>query len=85
MMFLETAVQETAQVAYGNINLVTGCIIVIVALSSAVVYLYKRTESLQKEFRDELKASNATLMDMSKSYHQFVNQMSILVDMKNKK
>ena len=84
MMFLETAT-TSADIAYGNINLVTGCIIVIVALSSAVVYLYKRTESLQKEFRDELKASNVTLAEVSKSYHQFVNQMSIIVDMKNKK
>lgn len=78
MMFLQAP--ATAELAHNFIDLTTGCIAVIVALSGAVVYLYKRSEALQKEFRDELKASNETLIKMNNSYNLFVQNISQLTD-----
>jgi len=78
MMFLQSP--ATAELAHNFIDLTTGCIAVIVALSGAVVYLYKRSEALQKEFRDELKASNETLIKMNNSYNLFVQNLSKMTD-----
>jgi len=88
MTTLQTATNATADIAYGNINLVTGCIIVIVALSSVVVYLYKEHKTLQKEFRDELRSSNETLIKMNNSYNLFVQNLSNMpgyVDLKKER
>ena len=85
MTFLQVATNQTAEIAYSNINLVTGCIAVIVALSSVVVYLYKEHKTLQKEFRDELRSSNETLIKMNNSYNHFVQNMSNFVDLKKEK
>ena len=80
MMFLQVTTNPTAEIAYSNINLVTGCIAVIVALSSVIVFLYKEHKTLQKEFRDELKASNETLIKMNNSYNLFVQNLSKMTD-----
>lgn len=81
-MFIQVATNATAEIAHNFIDLTTGCIAVIVALTGAVVYLYKRSEALQKEFRDELKASNETLIKMNNSYNTFVQNMGSFVDLK---
>lgn len=81
MVSLEIA-KTTADIAYSNINIVTGCIIVITALSGTVVFLYKRLEALNKEFRDELKSSNETLINLNKSYNHFVSKLDMFIDLK---
>lgn len=85
MIILQTATNKTAEIAYNFIDLTTGCIAVIVALSSVVVYLYKEHKTLQKEFRDELRSSNETLIKMNNSYNQFVQNMSSYVDLKKER
>lgn len=84
-MFLQVTTNATAEIAHNFIDLTTGCIAVIVALTGAVVYLYKRSEALQKEFRDELKASNETLIKMNNSYNTFVQNMGSFVDLKKER
>ena len=79
MISLETA-NATAEIAYGNINLVTGCIIVIVALSSAVIYLYKRTETLQKEFREYLQTGNETMLKVHQSVNLSISQVTKVME-----
>lgn len=85
MTFLQA--QAQAEIAHNFIDLTTACISVIIALSGVVVFLYKEHKSLQKEFRDELKASNETLIKMNNSYNLFVQNLSKMtdyVDSKNK-
>lgn len=84
-MFLQTAVNATADIAYSNINFATGCITVIVALSGAVIYLYKRLETIQKEFRDELRSSNETLIKVNNSYNDFIQKVTNFVDLKKER
>lgn len=84
MVALEVA-KTSAEIAYTNINLVTGCIIVIAALSGTVVFLYKRLEALNKEFRDELKSSNETLINLNKSYNHFVSKLDMFIDLKKER
>lgn len=84
-MFIQVTTNATAEIAHNFIDLTTGCIAVIVALTGAVVYLYKRSEALQKEFRDELKASNETLIKMNNSYNTFVQNMGSFVDLKKER
>lgn len=79
MTFLEIA-NTSSDIAYGNINLVTGCIIVIVALSSAVVFLYKKTESLQKEFREYLQNSNETMLKVHQSVNLSISQVTKVME-----
>lgn len=84
MTFLQTAVNATADIAYSNINFATGCITVIIALSGAVVYLYKRLETKNDLFISELRSSNDKLMNVCNSYAQFVNKMDDFIDLKKK-
>lgn len=79
MTALQTAINETAQLAYGSINFATGCIIIIVALSSAVVYLYKRSETLQKEFRENIKNSNETMLSVNQSVNHALSQVTDVI------
>lgn len=78
MMFLQAP--ATAELAHNFIDLTTGAIAVVIALSGVVVFLYKEHKALQKEFRDELKASNETLIKMNNSYNLFVQNLSKMTD-----
>lgn len=80
MMFLQTQLNETAQLAYGSINFATGCIVVIVALSTTVVFLYRRTETLQKEFREYLQSSNETMLKVHQSVNLSISQVTKVME-----
>jgi len=80
-MILDVATNATAEIAYSNINLVTGCISVILALVTTVIYLYKRLESKNDLFIAELRDSNAKLMNICDSYNQYVQKMDKIIEL----
>jgi len=77
-MFLQPS--ATAELAHNYVDLNTALITGIITLSGVVVFLYKEHKSLQKEFRDELKASNETLIKLNNSYNLFVQSLSKMTD-----
>lgn len=78
MMFLQA--QATAEIAHNFVDLNTALITGIITLSGVVVVLYKEHKTLQREFRDELKASNETLIKMNNSYNLFVQNLSKMTE-----
>lgn len=79
-MILQNQLNETAQLAYGSINFATGCIIIIITLATAVVFLYKRTETLQKEFREYLQTSNETMLKVHQSVNLSISQVTKVME-----
>lgn len=86
MMFIQA--QAQAELAHNFIDLTTGCIVVIATLSGVVVYLYKKHEDLYKRleskndlFINELRSSNEQLTNVCNSYNQFVNKMDKMIDL----
>lgn len=84
-MFLQIATNPTAEIAHSFVDLNTALITGIITLSGVVAFLYKEHKALQKEFRDELKASNETLIKMNNSYNIFVQNMGNFVDLKKER
>jgi hypothetical protein len=68
--------EEIITVATINSATVAGILLLTtIALSFAVVYLYKRLEKLNTAFINEVKAFNAELIKSNNSYNEFVKNM----------
>lgn len=87
-MILQIAPSPTAELAGNFIDLTTGCIIVITVLSGVIVFLYKEHKDLYKRleskndlFINELRSSNEQLANVCNSYNQFVNKMDKMIDL----
>lgn len=79
-MILQIATNPTAELAHSFIDITTGCFIVISVMSGVIVYLYKRLEQKNELFINELRSSNAKLMDICTSYNKFVDKVDIIMD-----
>jgi hypothetical protein len=83
-MFLQ--IPANAELAHGFIDLTTGSIAVVVALSGVVVYLYKRLESKNDLFIKELRDSNEKLSGLVTGYNKFLDKMDKIFEaMEDKK
>lgn len=87
-MILQIASSQASELAHNYIDLTTGCIIVIAALSGVVVFLYKEHKDLYKRleaknelFINELRSSNEQLANVCNSYNQFVNKMDKMIEL----
>lgn len=78
-MILQIAI-NTAEVAHDFIDLTTGCIIVIATLSGVIVYLYKRLETKNDLFINELRASNEKLTSIVTGYSKFLDKMDKIIE-----
>lgn len=79
-MILQISQTPTAELAHNFIDLTTACIAVIVTLSGVVVYLYKRLESKNELFINELRASNEKLSGMLTAYNKFLDKMDRIIE-----
>lgn len=57
-------------------------IAVALALGATVIYLYKNVQTLNKDFINELKANNETLLKVNNSYNEFTRN---ILELMNKK
>lgn len=79
-MILQIATNPTAELAHGFIDLTTGCFIIISVMSGVIVYLYKRLESKNDLFINELRASNEKLTGMLTAYNKFLDKMDRIIE-----
>ena len=68
--------REITEVLSTNDATVVGVLIAVcLALGGAVIYLYKSVQTLNKEFIKELKESQSVLIEMTKKYHEFTDNV----------
>lgn len=79
-MILQIASNTTAELAHNFIDLTTACFIVISVMSGVIAYLYKRLESKNDLFINELRASNEKLTGMITSYNKFLDKMDRIIE-----
>ena len=87
-MILQIATNPTAELAHSFIDITTGCFIIISVMSGVIVFLYKKHEDLYKRletkndlFINELRRSNEQLTNVCNSYNQFVTQVDKMMDL----
>lgn len=70
-MILNFVIQQIQN--YEDLGVKSLLIASIVALSGAVIFLYKSNMALQKEMRDELKQSMELVRTILEKYHQYTD------------
>lgn len=72
---LQTVTDLKDVIATNDATVVGILLAVVVALAFAVVFLYKNVQTLNKQFIEELKQTNESLIKVNNSYNEFVNNM----------
>jgi hypothetical protein len=68
--------REISEVLSTNDATIVGVLIAVcLALGGAVIYLYKSVQSLNKDFIKELKDNQTILIEMTKKYHEFTDNV----------
>lgn len=68
--------QDLQNILSTNDATITGILIaVVLAFGFTIIYLYKNVQQLNKDFINELKNSNETLVKVNNSYNEFVRNM----------
>lgn len=69
---LQVSTEQVRQIVTTNDATVQGILIgVVLVLSSIVVFLYRKTETMQKEYVKELKTFNETVLKINNDYKEF--------------
>lgn len=83
LLVLQSA-SDLKDVATANNYTVAGILAAIcIALGGAVVYLYKSRENLQKDFVLEIKKMTDMVLNMQKSYNDFVDNVNNINNARN--
>lgn len=65
--------QDYKDIVTTNDATVQGILIgIVISLAGVVVFLYRKTDSMQKEYVKELKEFNKAIMNVNNSYNEFV-------------
>ncbi len=68
--------REISEVLSTNDATIVGVLIAVcLALGGAVIYLYKSVQTLNKDFIKELKDNQTILIEMTKKYHEFTDNV----------
>ena len=68
--------REITEVLSTNDATIVGVLIAVcLALGGAVIYLYKSVQTLNKDFIKELKENQTILIEMTKKYHEFTENV----------
>lgn len=69
---LQVSTEQVRQIVTTNDATVQGILIgAVLVLSSIVVFLYRKTETMQKEYVKELKTFNETILKINNDYKEF--------------
>jgi predicted Holliday junction resolvase-like endonuclease len=75
MISLQTT-QDLHNIISTNDATIIGILIaIVIVFATAIVYLYKNVQTLNKEYISELRASNEALIRVNNSYNEFVRNM----------
>jgi hypothetical protein len=76
MFFLLQSTRDLTEVISTNDATIVGVLIAVcLALGGAVIYLYKSVQSLNKDFVKDLKETQSILIEMTKKYHEFTDNV----------
>ena len=76
MFFLLQSTRDITEVISTNDATIVGVLIAVcLALGGAVIYLYKSVQALNKDFVKELKETQSILIEMTKKYHEFTDNV----------
>jgi hypothetical protein len=76
MFFLLQSTRDITEVISTNDATIVGVLIAVcLALGGAVIYLYKSVQTLNKDFIKELKDNQSILIEMTKKYHEFTDNV----------
>ena len=76
MFFLLQSTRDITEVISTNDATIVGVLIAVcLALGGAVIYLYKSVQALNKDFIKELKDNQTILIEMTKKYHEFTDNV----------
>lgn len=76
IIHLFQSTREITEVLSTNDATIVGVLIAVcLALGGAVIYLYKSVQSLNKDFIKELKENQTILIEMTKKYHEFTDNV----------
>ncbi len=74
ILFLLMQISDYKDVVSTNDATVQGILIgIVLALGAVVVFLYRKTDAMNKEYVKELKEFNAAIMRVNNSYNEFVS------------
>ena len=74
-LFYQSTRDLTEVISTNDATIVGVLIAVCLALGGAVIYLYKSVQSLNKDFVKELKETQSILIEMTKKYHEFTDNV----------
>jgi hypothetical protein len=74
-LFYQSTRDLTEVISTNDATIVGVLIAVCLALGGAVIYLYKSVQSLNKDFVKELKETQSVLIEMTKKYHEFTDNV----------
>ncbi len=76
MFLLYQSTRDLTEVISTNDATIVGVLIAVcLALGGAVIYLYKSVQTLNKDFIKELKENQTILIEMTKKYHEFTENV----------
>lgn len=76
IIHLFQSTREITEVLSTNDATIVGVLIAVcLALGGAVIYLYKSVQNLNKDFIKELKENQTILIEMTKKYHEFTDNV----------
>lgn len=76
IFFFYQSTRDLTEVISTNDATIVGVLIAVcLALGGAVIYLYKSVQSLNKDFVKELKETQSILIEMTKKYHEFTDNV----------
>jgi hypothetical protein len=76
MFLLYQSTRDLTEVISTNDATIVGVLIAVcLALGGAVIYLYKSVQALNKDFVKELKETQSILIEMTKKYHEFTDNV----------
>ena len=74
ILFLVMQISDYKDVVSTNDATVQGILIgIVLALGAVVIFLYRKTDTMHKEYVKELKEFNASIMRVNNSYNEFVS------------
>ncbi len=74
-LFYQSTRDLTEVISTNDATIVGVLIAVCLALGGAVIYLYKSVQTLNKDFVKELKETQSILIEMTKKYHEFTDNV----------